>query len=97
MTVTELGMCHYFAAVGNTMAYSREDEVSRIPSNSPQIVGAIHYRKRIIFWMDRGSVHSAYYCCIVPKPLILIHNFGKEISGYKVTKNEKIRIILTWI
>lgn len=50
MTVTELGMCHYFATVGNTMAYSREAEVSRISSNSPQIVGAVHYCKRIIFW-----------------------------------------------
>jgi hypothetical protein len=41
MTVTEVGMCHYFATVGNAKAYSRQVEVSRIPSNSPQIVGAV--------------------------------------------------------
>jgi len=51
MTVTELGKCHYFATVGNTMAYSREVEVPRIPSNSPQIVGAVHYCKRTFFGM----------------------------------------------
>jgi hypothetical protein len=39
MTVTELGMCHYFVKVGNAMAYSREAEVLRIPSNSLQTVG----------------------------------------------------------
>ena len=60
MTVTELGMCHYFATVGNTMAYSREVEVSRIPSNSPQIVGAVLLlQKNSFFGWDRGSVHSA--------------------------------------
>jgi len=39
MTVTELGMYHYFVTVGNAKAYSREVEVLRIPSNSPQTVG----------------------------------------------------------
>jgi hypothetical protein len=51
MTVTELGMCHYFATAVNAKAYSCEVEVSRIPSNSPQIVGAVLLLQKNNFWM----------------------------------------------